>query len=309
MAVAGVLLGAWAFYPALWASLPGWQRDLAVAEAEDTGGATDDEDDALDDADAGADAAAAPYISELRRIFKRRQKATRRLPVHQGFSMQLCTDCALSFCLAPTTELPAARACSPITASGPPRAAPPADPAAAAPAAARAPAAAPRPKRPSPVRKRVLAPPPAGMGGTADPWTADPWKVRAAAAPLRGCARADAPAHADAPPARRCWWQAVDELGESDDLLGMLKRKKAKAAADGRMHERVASEVDDLMDNGVRVNPLLRAAFGLPAVGEAAAAAAAAAAAEEEEEEDDEAVPAEDEQVAAAQLIAFAQFR
>ena len=50
--------------------------------------------------------------------------------------------------------------------------------------------------------------------------------------------------------------------GAGDPLQKMLKAAQAKEAADALMRERVAGEVDGQMDNGVCVNPLLRAAFG-----------------------------------------------
>ena len=54
-------------------------------------------------------------------------------------------------------------------------------------------------------------------------------------------------------------------------LQQMLDDKQARAEADQQMRDRVASEVDEMMDNGVRINPLLREMYG----GEHAAEAAA----------------------------------
>ena len=59
----------------------------------------------------------------------------------------------------------------------------------------------------------------------------------------------------------------------------MLRGKRRRAAEDEAMRARVHDEVEELMDDGVRINPRLRAA---PEAGEArrrAAAAEAAAAA------------------------------
>ena len=41
----------------------------------------------------------------------------------------------------------------------------------------------------------------------------------------------------------------------------MLAESVAVAKADDEMRDRVAMEVDDMMDNGVRMNPLLREVF------------------------------------------------
>ena len=71
--------------------------------------------------------------------------------------------------------------------------------------------------------------------------------------------------------------EAGDERG--DPIAAMLRGKRRRAAEDEAMRARVHDEVEELMDDGVRINPRLRAA---PEAGEArrrAAAAEAAAAA------------------------------
>ena len=48
-----------------------------------------------------------------------------------------------------------------------------------------------------------------------------------------------------------------------DDLLSsMLSQKEQQEHADEEMRERVAVEVDQMMDNGVKINPLLRGLYG-----------------------------------------------
>jgi hypothetical protein len=52
------------------------------------------------------------------------------------------------------------------------------------------------------------------------------------------------------------------EPEEPDELQTLLAAKRAKTAAAEEMRARVASEVDEMMDNGVRINPLLRQMYG-----------------------------------------------
>ena len=48
-----------------------------------------------------------------------------------------------------------------------------------------------------------------------------------------------------------------------DDLLtSMLSQKEQQEHEDEEMRERVAVEVDQMMDNGVKINPLLRGLLG-----------------------------------------------
>lgn len=48
-----------------------------------------------------------------------------------------------------------------------------------------------------------------------------------------------------------------------DDLLSsMLSQKEQQEHEDEEMRERVAVEVDQMMDNGVKINPLLRGLYG-----------------------------------------------
>ena len=42
----------------------------------------------------------------------------------------------------------------------------------------------------------------------------------------------------------------------------MLSQKEQQEHADDEMRERVAVEVDQMMDNGVKINPLLRGLYG-----------------------------------------------
>ena len=51
-------------------------------------------------------------------------------------------------------------------------------------------------------------------------------------------------------------------VGEDDLLSNMLASKTQQKNADDDMRERVAAEVDDMMDNGVKINPLLRQLYG-----------------------------------------------
>jgi len=55
--------------------------------------------------------------------------------------------------------------------------------------------------------------------------------------------------------------------GGSDDddelsLQSMLRAKQRRARDDGQMRERVAAEVEQMMDNGVRIHPLLHSLYG-----------------------------------------------
>jgi hypothetical protein len=53
--------------------------------------------------------------------------------------------------------------------------------------------------------------------------------------------------------------EGVEEL---DELQQMLANKRARGVAAVHMKERVAREVEEIMDNGIRINPLLRAMHG-----------------------------------------------
>ena len=51
--------------------------------------------------------------------------------------------------------------------------------------------------------------------------------------------------------------------GAGGDLLtSMLSQRQRREHDDDEMRERVAVEVDQMMDNGVRINPLLRGLYG-----------------------------------------------
>ena len=49
---------------------------------------------------------------------------------------------------------------------------------------------------------------------------------------------------------------------DEDSLQQMLRARAAKFVATDQMRTRVAGEVDGMMDNGVRINPLLREMYG-----------------------------------------------
>ena len=68
-----------------------------------------------------------------------------------------------------------------------------------------------------------------------------------------------------------------DERG--DPIVAMLRGKRRREAADETMRARVRGEVEELMDNGVRINPRLRAVTEAGEARRRAAAAEAAAAA------------------------------
>tara|TARA_B110001452_G_C15060263_1_gene370123 strand:+ start:357 stop:764 length:408 start_codon:yes stop_codon:yes gene_type:complete len=55
----------------------------------------------------------------------------------------------------------------------------------------------------------------------------------------------------------------AQEVGQPlDDLQQMLANSAAKKAADEQMRQRVATDVDQMMDNGVRINPMMLRMFG-----------------------------------------------
>lgn len=86
---------------------------------------------------------------------------------------------------------------------------------------------------------------------------------RTCGVPRKGhvCPGASAPAAASGVPVGTAL--DLEEMeAAGDTLAGMLLGARRQDVADDEMRGRVAGEVDEIMDNGVRINPLLRATCG-----------------------------------------------
>ena len=57
-------------------------------------------------------------------------------------------------------------------------------------------------------------------------------------------------------------WLLSAPDADEEYLQQMLRARAAKFVATEQMRTRVAGEVDGMMDNGVRINPLLREMYG-----------------------------------------------